>query len=97
MQWWVAQLPVKLGGLGLRQQSYLSLAAFLGTVEVCVPSFGGVQAICTNLAHQAGKDPGEKWAPFLASGSRLGQEFSRAWEKVKLDAEQCCEFLFLSC
>ena len=94
-QWWVAQLPVKLGGVGLRQQSYLSLVAFLGSVEACVPSFGGVQGICENLAHLVGEEESDatRWAPLLASGSRLGEEFGRAWEKVKREAEQCCEFL----
>ena len=94
-QWWVSQLPVRLGGLGIRCQSSLSSAAFLGTVELCVPSFAGPQGICTNLAHLVGEEGMEvnRWAPLLASGSRLGAEVARAWEATKAEAQQSCAFL----
>ena len=42
-QWWVSQLPIKAGGLGLRNQTYLSNIAYLGTIELCLPSFTGPQ------------------------------------------------------
>ena len=34
-----------------------------------------------------------RWAPLLASGSRLAAEVTRAWGAVKAEAEQCCAFL----
>ena len=94
-QWWVAQLPVKHGGLGLRSQSYLSKVSYLGSVELCLPSFAGPQGICANLAHLAGEEESKetRWAPLLASGSRLGEEFIAAWTRVKTEAEQLSAFV----
>lgn len=94
-QWWVAQLPVKHGGLGLRIQSYLSKVSYLGSVELCLPSFAGPQGICTNLAHLAGEEESKetRWAPLMASGSRLGEEFTAAWTTVKTEAELLSAFV----
>ena len=38
--------PIKLGGLGLRSQVYLSPAAWVGGLEQALPSFGGEKGIC---------------------------------------------------
>ena len=53
IQWWVSQLPIKAGGLGLRNQTYLSNIAYLGTIELCLPSFTGPRGICPSLGYQA--------------------------------------------
>ena len=34
-----------------------------------------------------------RWAPLLASGSRLGEEVARAWGAVKTEAQQSAAFL----
>ena len=94
-QWWVAQLPVKHGGLLLRNQSYLSKVSYLGSVELCLPSFAGPQGICSNLAHLVGEEESKetRWAPPLASGSRLGEEFIAAWTSIRTEAEQLSAFV----
>ena len=52
-QWWVSQLPIKAGGLGLRNQTYLSNIAYLGTIELCLPSFTDPGGICPSLGYLA--------------------------------------------
>ena len=88
-QWWVSQIPVKLGGLGVRLQSFLSPISFLGTVEKCLPSFAN-----TNLSHlfEEGVPDRRRWSALVGSGSRLGAEFTMAWNTLKGEAVQCCAF-----
>ena len=40
-QQWVIRQPVKMGGLGLRNQIELSPAAFIGGLEQALPHFTG--------------------------------------------------------
>ena len=47
-QEWVVRQPIRLGGFGLRSQSELSPAAFVGAVEQILPSFVGVKGIAPN-------------------------------------------------
>ena len=60
-QWWVSQLPIKAGGLGLRNQTYLSNIAYLGTIELCLPSFTSPWGICPSLGYLAPlSNPGDR-------------------------------------
>ena len=90
LQWWVAQLPVQLGGLGVRLQTPLSPMSYLGSVEKCVPSFTS-----SNLAHlfEEGEPDNRQWARLVDSGSKLGAEFVNAWNTVRREAVHCCNFL----
>ena len=89
-QWWVSQLPIKLGGLGIRLQSSLSPISYLGSLEKVLPSFAN-----SNLGHlySEGAPDHRMYATLLESGSRLGAEFAAAWNTVKGEAVQCCNFL----
>ena len=44
-QEWVVRQPIRLGGFGLRSQTDLSPAAFIGAVEQVLPSFIGAKGI----------------------------------------------------
>ena len=45
----LASLPIKCGGLGLRDQVQLSPAAYVAGLEQALPFFGGVRGICPLL------------------------------------------------
>ena len=94
-QWWVTQLPVRAGGLGLRCQAALASIAYLGSVELCLPSFAGPDGICTSLSYLVGEYESDetRWRPLLGSNSRLGREFSAAWAEVKEEAGLCCAYI----
>ena len=89
-QWWVSQIPIKLGGLGVRLQTSLSPMSYLGSVEKCLPSFAN-----SNLSHlyAEGEPDPRKWSLLVESGSKLGAEFTMAWNTVRGEAVQCCNFL----
>ena len=42
----VVRLPIKLGGMGLRNLEFLRFAAFIGSVEQCVPDIGTSTGLC---------------------------------------------------
>ena len=97
----VVRLPIKMGGLGIRNQEQLRYAAFVGAVEQCVPQIGVSTGLCPGLAQQFGGDecfgrgmPADtRWEVMISSGCRLGQEFREAWEVLKREASQCAEWL----
>ena len=78
-----------IGGLGVRLRSFLSPISFLGRVEKCLPSFAN-----TNLSHlfEEGVPDRRRWSALVGSGSRLGAEFTMAWNTLKGEAVQCCAF-----
>ena len=47
----VVRLPIKMGGLGVRNQEQLRYAAFVGAVEQCVPQIGISTGLCPALGH----------------------------------------------
>ena len=55
-QSWVSQLPIKLGGLGLRSQVALAPVAYLACLEQTVPFFIGERGVCPQLSHLVGKE-----------------------------------------
>jgi hypothetical protein len=97
----VVRLPIKMGGLGIRNQEQLRYAAFVGAVEQCVPQIGVSTGLCPALAQQFGGDecfgrgmPADtRWEVMISSGCRLGQEFSEAWGALRVEAAQCAEWL----
>ena len=92
-QSWVAGLPIRLGGLGLRSQEELSPLAYLGALEQAVPFFGGEDGICPQLAHLVGENVADRWAPLIQSGCRTGRELARLWEKQQTMVQECCNFM----
>ena len=93
-QQWLVHQPVKLGGLGLRSQAETSAAAFLGGVEMSLPHFTGEDGICTLLQGVVGRVEGHhRWGTFLESGSRTAAEFGRAWGSMRLEAQECSNYL----
>ena len=52
-QYLLTTLPIKLGGLGLREQLKLSLATYVAGLEQALPFFGG-EGICPTLAYLGG-------------------------------------------
>ena len=97
----VVRLPIEMGGLGLRNQEHLRCAAFVGTVEQCVPQIWVSTGLCPALGKWFGGDEcfgrgmpaNTRWEVLVSSGTRLGQEYRDAWEALKQDAEQCAEWV----
>ena len=87
----VTRLPIKMGGMGMRNQEQLRYAAFVGAVEQCVPHIGIRAGLCPALAEQFGGDEcfgknmpvDSRWEVLISSGCRLGQEFREAWGALK--------------
>ena len=71
---WVAKMPIRLGGLGLRCQADISPLAYIGALEQSLPHFGGEKGVCQPLAHlvERNGDVNMRWRPLLESGCRTG-------------------------
>ena len=90
-----------MGGLGIRNQEQLRLAAFVGAVEQCVPQIGIRTGLCPALAEQFGGDEcfgknmpvDTRWEVLISSGCRLGQEFLEAWGVLRNEAVLLAEWL----
>ena len=95
----VTRLPIKMGGMGVRNLEFLRLAAFIGSVEQSIPGIGTSTGLCPALGQQFGGDtsygramPADtRWQALLRSGCRLGQEFRLAWEALRGEALCCTE------
>ena len=94
-QEWVVRQPIRLGGFGLRCQSDLSPAAFIGAAEQVLPSFVGVKGICPQLGHLIGsmENSQQRWQTLISSGCRTGRELLSAWETLQSEARHMCDFL----
>ena len=93
-QKWLVHQPVKLCGLGLRSQAETSDAAFIGGVEMSLPHFVGEDGICSQLGEVVGRVEGAlRWETLLNSDSRTAEEFIRAWGRLRLEANECCNYL----
>ena len=92
---WMMRTPVRLGGMGLRSVAETSIAAFVGGIEQSVPHFVGEGGLCTQLAPILGdmSQSTERWTGMLASGCRTGVEFETAWQSLKQEASQSCNYL----
>ena len=89
------RLPVRLGGMGLRSMTDVSLAAFLGSVEQALPHFIGEGGVCQQLAPVLGemRNAGNRWRDMLASQCRTGVEMERAWTLLREEATQSSQYL----
>ena len=93
-QRWLVHQPVKLGGLGLRSQVETSAAAFIGGVEMSLPTFTGEDGICQQLEVVVGRVAGpNRWESFLAHNSKTAVEFNQAWGILRFEAQQCSNYL----
>ena len=93
-QYWVANMPVRMGGMGLISQVDLSPIAFIGGLEQALPYFGGESGVCPPLQHLgAGGQQDQRWSPLLQSGCRTGRELARAWEIIQGEATEACGYL----
>ena len=92
-QCWLLGLPIRHRGLGLTRQEDLSPIAFIGSVEQALAFYGGETGVCPPLDHMVGSMAETRYTPLLASNCRTGQELRLAWERVRGEARECCDFL----
>ena len=88
--------PVRLRGFGLCSMEESSAAAFIGAAELALPSFSGSLGLCRQLEHLLGGGPSEGdswWRCLVDSGCRTAQEYLRAWQALRIEGEQCCNYL----
>ena len=96
---WVARQPVKLGGMGLRSLGELCRPAFLGAMEQALPRLH--RGFCPALAPIVGGEEvfgdaaasDDRWRVLLASGSRIGVEFSQSWTELQREAQAAAAWL----
>ena len=91
----LASMPIKSGGLGLRDQVQLSPAAYIAGLEQALPFFGGEKGICPPLGQLGGGLLGaaERWKPLLERGGRTASELKAAWEVLTGEARELCDYL----
>ena len=91
----LASLPIKCGGLGLRDQVQLSPAAYVAGLEQALPFFGGERGICPPLGQLGGAmtTTAERWRPLLERGGRTATELRGAWELLAGEARQLSDYL----
>ena len=81
---WVLRQPIKGGGAGLRSFTELCRPAFVGAVELAIPSLHtGFCPILTPLVggeEHFGEGWDGRWRPLLDSGCRAGRELASAWD-----------------
>ena len=59
-----------------------------------LPHFTGEDGICSQLEGVVGRIEGHnRWGTFLESGSRTAAEFIRAWGCMRLEAQECSNYL----
>ena len=87
---WLMRTPVRLGGFGLRSMVDVRNVAFVGGLEMALPSFAGEkQQLMPQLAALPDRVEGNtRWAGLLASGCRTGRELHLAWGVLKGEAEE---------
>ena len=72
-------------------------AAFVGSVEMSLPFFGGEEGVCKTLEPVLGdiQSAGSlrRWEQLLTSGCRTGREFSQCWDLFQGEAKDCCDHL----
>ena len=92
----IARLSVSRGGLGIRSVTETAGPAFLGGLELALPSFTGDTGTMTVLESVIGR-PGlggaNRWSDFLRHGSRTSQELLHTWTYLRNDANQRMDFL----
>ena len=89
----ITQLPIKLGGLGIRSQELLIPYAYYGALEMSLPYFPG--GVCPQLSHLYNEDSSvdTRWDALLSSGCRTGRELAFVMGKAKTEATALSNFL----
>ena len=78
----------------MRNQVYLSNVDYLGTIELCLPSFTGHREIFPSLGYLAPlSNPEDRLGLLVSSSTRLGTEITRTWSIVRREATQISECL----
>ena len=91
----LASLPIKCGGLGLRDQVQLSPAAYVAGLEQALTFFGGERGICPPLGQLGGgmTTTSERWRPLLERGGRTATELQGALGLLAGEARQLSVYL----
>ena len=96
-QSWLVRLPVREKGMGLRSLVDTIPAAFIGSVEMSLPFFGGREGLCRLLEPITGDiltvDTASRWNTLLTSGCWTGREFSNCWDLLHGEATQCSVYM----
>ena len=98
---WVMRQPVKCGGMGLRSYVETCGPAFIGAIEIAIPTLHtGFGSILTNEVGGAdmfgeGVQAEGRWRTLLNSGCRVGRELSAAWNTLKEETMKAMTFLGL--
>ena len=92
---WMMRMPVRLGGMGLRSVADTSLAAFIGGIEQALTHFVGDDGVCQLLQPVLGNmdSPASRWRDLTNSGCRTGEELVWAWETLRREARESCQYL----
>ena len=93
VQRWLFEMPVRLGGMGVESQEGLRGPAFIGGMEMALPSFGGDGGICPPLGGLIGDTPDACYRGILASGCRTGRELAECWGQLQREAQEVREYL----
>ena len=94
-QEWMTRTPVRLGGMGMRSVLETSLLAYIEGVEQALPNFVGEGGVCQQLTAVLGdmSNMSTRWQQLLTNGSRTGEELAWAWETLRQEAMESCQFL----
>ena len=96
-QKWLARLPIRERGMGLRSLVDTSPAAFIGAVEMALPFLTGEEGLCPLLEPQIGDvraaEEASRWRTLISSGCRTGREFQDCFDLLHREAEDCCLYL----
>ena len=91
----IVRLPVRLGGMGLRDMKDICSEAYIRGVEQALPHFIGAEGVCQQLYPVLGemRDSGSRWSSMFLSGCRTGFEFKKAWDLMREEANQFAQYL----
>ena len=96
---WVIRQPVKCGGMGLRAYVETCAPAFIGAVEMAIPSL--YTGYCPQLTEWVGGEDrfgqgvlsAGRWRTLITSGCRAGQEYKAAWNLLRQETDRAMAFL----
>ena len=79
----------------MRSMVETSILAYIGGVEQALPNFVGEGGVCQQLAPVLGdmSNSSTRWQQLLTSGSRTGEELTWAWDTLRQEALESCQFL----
>ena len=96
-QQWLARLPIRERGMGVRSLVDTSPASFLGGLEMALPFLTGEEGLCPLLEATLGEpraaDPANRWRTLTNSGTRTGREFVACFNLMRGEAEDCHRYL----